>query len=318
MSHTFKKILVACILFLSVFSGGFLVQPAQAEETINIGILQFIEHEALDDAREGFMEELEASEYGDRIKFDVQNASGDNASLQSLSEKLARDNDILYAIATPAAIGLAAVESEKPIFFAAVTDPVDVELVESLEKPGKNLTGTSDMAPIKKQVDLLIKNFPEAKKIGVIYDSGEMNSIVAVKEAKTHIEKAGLELVEGTVTSTNDIQQTMAALVADVDAFFMVTDNTIDSSIALVGDMAIDAGKPMVGSSAPVVEKNGLMTLSNSYVEYGKQTAQMVIRMLDQDLEVSEMPVELGENFELVINEKNAKKLNLDIKAIQQ
>ena len=161
MKKIIKAVAVLTVL-LSSFAGIQLTASAQ-EETIKIGILQYVEHEALDAAREGFIERLEESEYGDRIEFDIQNASGNQSTLQSISEKIARDNDILYAIATPAAISLASLEQEKPIFIAAVTDPVEAGLADSLEDPGRNVTGTSDMQPLEEQVDLLVNNFPDAE-----------------------------------------------------------------------------------------------------------------------------------------------------------
>lgn len=313
MNSRFKfiNVMVAAGLALLPLAG-----PAQSvhaqEEPIKIGVVQYVEHEALDAVLKGFQETLDNSEYGDRIEWDINNASGVQGSLQSLSEKVARDNDILLAIATPAAQTLAAVEQTKPIFIAAVTDPVDAGLAESLDLPGKNVTGTSDMAPIEEQVDLLVRNFPDAKKIGIIYNSSEVNSLVQAEAAIKELEARGLETEVQTVISTNDIAQVMGALVKNVDAMFMVTDNTIDSAISLVGDIAKDAGIPTIGSSDSVVRTNGLATLSNSYEDYGIQTAEMVIRMLDEDLNPAEMPIELGKDFQIVVNEDFAEAIGVD------
>lgn len=173
----FINIITTVVLaLLPMLAGGQAVQAQ--EETINIGVVQYVEHEALDAVLKGFQETLDNSAYGDRIEWDINNASGDQSSLQSLSEKVARDNDILFAIATPAAQTLAAVEQEKPIFIAAVTDPVEAGLADSIEAPGGNITGTSDMAPIEEQVDLLIRNFPDVETVGLIYNSSEVNSQV--------------------------------------------------------------------------------------------------------------------------------------------
>lgn len=305
-------------LILSVFTGlsNLSNVQAQEDEVIRIGILQFVEHEALDAAREGFVKTIDESDIGDRVEWDIQNANGNQGNLQSISEKLARDNDILYAIATPAAQALAVVETEKPIFIAAVTDPVDAGLAESLEEPGGNVTGTSDMQPIDQQVDLLTNNFPDAQVVGLIYNSSEVNSKIQADQAVELLEAAGLETRVETVTSTNDIGQVMGSLVEEVDAMFMVTDNTIDSAIALVGDLAKEAGVPTIGSSAEVVATNGLLTLSNSYDDYGVQTAEMVLRMLEEDLEPSEIPIELGKDFQIVINEEFAEAIGVDPESI--
>lgn len=315
MKNFIKAVAVLTVL-LSSFAGIQLTASAQ-EETIKIGILQYVEHEALDAAREGFIERLEESDYADRIEFDVQNASGNQTTLQSISEKIARDNDILYAIATPAAISLASLEQEKPIFIAAVTDPVEAGLADSLEEPGRNVTGTSDMQPLEEQVDLLVNNFPDAENIGLIYNSSEVNSQIQADQAKELLEARGLNTVEATVVSTNDISQALNSIITEVDAMFMVTDNTIDSAITLVGDIAKENNVPTIGSSDAIVMQNGLATISNSYHDYGTQTADMVIRMLDEGLTPAEMEIELGKDFEIVVNEDFAEAIGIDPESIQ-
>lgn len=312
----FINIITTVVLaLLPILAGGQAVKAQ--EETINIGVVQYVEHEALDAVLKGFQETLEDSAYGDRIEWDINNASGDQASLQSLSEKVARDNDILFAIATPAAQTLASVEQEKPIFIAAVTDPVEAGLADSMEVPGGNITGTSDMAPIEEQVDLLIRNFPDVETVGLIYNSSEVNSQVQAGVAVELLEEHGLATDVQTVISTNDISQVMNALVGNVDAMFMVTDNTIDSAITLVGDIAKEAGIPTIGSSDSVVRTNGLATLSNSYEDYGVQTAEMVIRMLDEDLSPGEMEIELGKDFQIIVNEDFAEAIGVDPSTIE-
>lgn len=305
---------------IGLFSSSFVTLQqvdAQAEETIKIGVLQLVQHEALDAVLKGFTETLDASDYANQIEWDIQNANGDQSTLQSMSEKIARDNDIILAIATPTAQALATAETKKPIFIAAVTDPVEAGLAESLEKPGSNVTGTSDMAPIVEQVDLLVRNFPDVKAVGIIYNSSEVNSTVQAEAATDALEEAGLTVEISTVTNTNDIAQNMTALVDKVDVMFMVTDNTIDSSIALVGDIAKEAGIPTIGSSDSVVLTNGLATLSSSYEEYGVQTAEMVIRMLDEDLDVSDMPIELGKEFKIIVNPEFAEAIGIDPESIK-
>lgn len=309
----FGKIVV---VLLSVSLIAVAAKPVTAEETVRIGVLQTVDHEALNAVLNGFQEELAQSDFAERIQWDIQVANGDMSNLQSMSEKLARDNDVLFAIATPAAQALAVVEEEKPIFIAAVTDPVEAGLAESMENSGRNITGTSDMAPIDQQVDLLVRNFPQAKTIGIIYNSSEINSVIQAEAATELLEELGLNVEIQTVTSTNDIAQAMQAVVQKVDAMFMVTDNTIDSAIALVGDIAKEAKVPLVGSSDSVILKNGLMTLSNSYEEYGKQTAQMLIRLLEESLTPSQLPIELGKEFQIVINESFAQAIGIDPETI--
>lgn len=309
-----KKI-ATLVTSLSLLSG-LAVMPsqnvsAQEDTPIKIGVLQHVEHEALNDAQQGFIDRMN-EEYGDRVVWDIQNASGNIAGLQSLAEKLARESDILYAIATPAAQTLASVETQKPIFFSAVAAPLAAGLVDTMEAPGRNLTGTTNLGPIEDHVDLLIKNFPAAKTVGILYNSSEVNAQHQVDIAVEAIEGNGLTPVLGTITSTNDIQQVLSSLLEEIDVLFMVTDNTVDSSIALVGDMAKEAGVPTLGSSDSVVKANGLMTISNSYIDYGIQTAEMAIRYIEEGLTIAEMPVEIGENFVMIVNEEFAKEIGLD------
>lgn len=309
----FSLVVLVLLSFITVLP----LQRVTAEDTIKIGVLQTVEHEALDAVLKGFEETLKNSELADRVEINVQNASGDMANLQSMSEKLARENDLLFAIATPAAQALATVESTKPIFIAAVTDPVEAGLAESLEKPGRNVTGTTDMAPIAEQVALLLNNFPDVKTVGMIFNSSEINSVVLTDKATEEFEAKGVKVEVGTVTSTNDIAQVMGSLVEKVDAMFMVTDNTIDSSISLVGDLAKLAGIPTIGSSDSVVQKNGLATLSNSYEDYGIQTANMLIKLVSEDLKPADMPIETADKLQLIVNEEFAQAIGVDPDSIK-
>lgn len=307
-----KSLLLAMLMsLLAIILSPLANANAQEDTPIKIGVLQHVEHEALNDAQQGFIDRMN-EEYGDRIEWDIQNASGNMASLQSIAEKLARESDVLYAIATPAAQALAAVETEKPIFFSAVAAPLQAGLVDTMEEPGRNLTGTTNLGPIEDHVELLIKNFPDAKNIGILYNSSEVNAQHQVDLAVEAMEARDLTPVLGTITSTNDIQQILSSLIEEIDVLFMVTDNTVDSSIALVGDMAKAAGIPTVGSSDSVVKANGLMTISNSYIDYGVQTAEMAIRYLEEDLNVAEMPVEIGKNFVMIVNEEFAEAIGID------
>ena len=178
-----------------------------SSETVKVGILQYMEHESLTAAREGFVAELEANGYkeGEKLVLDYQNAQGDQANLQTISEQLIDGNDIVLAIATPAAQSLATVSTETPILFTAVTDPLSADLVESIEKPGGLLTGTSDQAPIDKQVELLGQAVPDAKTVGILYTTSERNSEVQVEQAKQLFEKAGYKVVVKGITSTNEV-----------------------------------------------------------------------------------------------------------------
>ena len=186
-------------------------------------------------------------------------------------------------------------------------------MVDSLDKPGKNVTGTIDAAPIEEQVKLLQKVAPEAKTIGLLYNSGEANSLSEAENAKEQLTAVGLKVEEATVTSTNDISQVMGSLVRKVDAIFTVTDNTVASAMTLVGDLAIEAKLPIVGGSEDMINENGLVTYGLNYYNLGKQTAAMVVKQQEENLNVSEVPVESASENNLIINEKVAEALGIDI-----
>ena len=175
-------------------------------------------------------------------------------------------------------------------------------------------TGTTDAGPIEDQVALLQAVVPDAERVGIIYNSGEANSMSEAEKATAALEAAGIEVVEATVTSTNDISQVMSGLVNDdVDAVFTVTDNTIASAMTLVGDLALEAELPIIGGSKDMALANGLTTYGLDYYELGKQTAGMLVEIIESG-EI--IPVESADTLELVVNEENAETLGLDLSNI--
>lgn len=287
-------------------------------ENVNVGILQYMEHDSLSKAREGFVSELEEAGYieGENLTLNYQNAQGDQANLQSMSESLVGDNDVILSIATPAAQSLATVTQEDPILFTAVTDPVDAGLVAENEVPGGNVTGTSDMVPIEEQVALLLSLAKDAETIGIIYNSSEPNSKIQADLAQEAIEAEGLEVKALTVTTTNDVQQVMTTLAQEVDAVYIPTDNTLASTMPTVGEIALEYKLPVVPGSAEMVEAGGLATYGINYEKLGRQTAQMALQIIEEGADPAEMPVETSDTLELVINEEVAESLGIDPESI--
>lgn len=287
-------------------------------ENVNVGILQYMEHDSLSKAREGFVSELEEAGYieGENLTLNYQNAQGDQANLQSMSESLAGDNEVILSIATPAAQSLATVTQEDPILFTAVTDPVDAGLVAENEVPGGNVTGTSDMVPIEEQVALLLSLAKDAETIGIIYNSSEPNSKIQADLAQEAIEAEGLEVKALTVTTTNDVQQVMTTLAQEVDAVYIPTDNTLASTMPTVGEIALEYKLPVVPGSAEMVEAGGLATYGINYEKLGRQTAQMALQIIEEGADPAEMPVETSDTLELVINEEVAESLGIDPESI--
>lgn len=287
---------------------------ANDPDTVNVGILQFMEHNSLTAAKDGFINELEKADL--TVEFEVMNAQGDQSNLQSMSEQLASNNDLLLSIATPAAQSLATVEQEKPILFTAVTDPEDAGLVESNEAPGKNLTGTSDMVPIDEQIELLLSIIPDAETIGIVYNSSEPNSEIQANLAIKALEAAGVTAQVATVTTTNDVQQVVTSVASDVDGLYIPTDNTLASTMATVGEIAKENQLPVVAGDSQQVETGGLATYGISYEELGRQTAQMALQIIEEGASPAEMAVQTSDNLELTVNEEMAEALGIDPESI--
>ncbi len=261
-----KKFLVS---MMAVITAAILVACSNAsnKDLVHIGVLQYVEHPSLSATRKGFIEELKEEGYvdGKNIKIDYQNAQGDQSNLQTISQSLIEDNDVMLAIATPAAQSLSSLTKGKPILFTAVTDPVSAKLVKSMDNVGGNVTGTSDMSPINKQVELLKKVFPNTKKVGIMYTTSERNSEVQVEEAKKYFKESGIETVIKGISSTNDIQDTAKSLMSQTEVIFIPTDNTIVSAINTLVDLSKETKVPVVGSDAGSVEKGVLFTYGTNY-----------------------------------------------------
>ncbi|HFI0542961.1 TPA: ABC transporter substrate binding protein [Streptococcus suis] len=312
--------LVKKLATISVASMGLLTLAAcstsseqASSAVVKVGVLQYMEHESLTAAREGFVAELEANGYkeGEKLVLDYQNAQGDQANLQTISEQLIDGNDIVLAIATPSAQSLATVSTETPIVFTAVTDPLSADLVESIEKPGGLLTGTSDQAPIDKQVELLGQAVPDAKTVGILYTTSERNSEVQVEQARELLEKAGYKVVVKGITSTNEVQDATTSLMKDVDALFIPTDNTVASTMTMIGELSVEHKVPVIGGSTDMVDEGGLLTYGTNYEALGRQTAKMAIKIIE-GANVSETAVEYPETVSLHVNEEMAQKLGID------
>ncbi|MEG3306700.1 ABC transporter substrate-binding protein [Streptococcus suis] len=312
--------LVKKLATISVASMGLLTLAAcsssseqASSDVVKVGVLQYMEHESLTAAREGFVAELEANGYkeGEKLVLDYQNAQGDQANLQTISEQLIDGNDIVLAIATPSAQSLATVSNKTPIVFTAVTDPLSAGLVESIEKPGGLLTGTSDQAPIDKQVELLGQAVPDAKTVGILYTTSERNSEVQVEQAKELLEKAGYKVVVKGITSSNEVQDATTSLMKDVDALFIPTDNTVASTMTMIGELSVEHKVPVIGGSTDMVDEGGLLTYGTNYEALGRQTAKMAIKIIE-GANVSETAVEYPETVSLHVNEEMAQKLGID------
>ena len=218
----------------------------------------------------------------------------------------------MLAVATPAAQATAQNITDIPVLFTAVTDAVSAELVDSNEAPGGNVTGTSDIAPIEQQLELLQQLVPDAKSIGIVYASGEVNSQVQVDEVTKAAEPLGLSVNTQTVTTVNEIQQAVEAL-GDVDVIYVPTDNMVVSGISSLVQVAEQKQIPVIAAESGTVEGGALATLGIDYTELGRQTGEMALRILQDGEDPATMPVETATEFTYVINEDAAERQGVEI-----
>lgn len=293
--------------------------PTEAAEgtTYKIGVLQLVEHEALDASNEGFVAALE--EAGIAYEIDQQNAQGDQSACQTIAAKLVNDgDDLILAIATPAVEAVAGATSDIPIVGTAVTDFAESGLVASNDEPGGNITGSSDLTPVAEQIDLLVKLLPEAKTVGVLYCTAESNSEIQVSMAEEACAAANLEAVRYSVSSSNEIQQVVESMVGKVDALYCPTDNTVAAGMATVAMVANENKIPTICGEVGMVNAGGLASYSIDYFELGKRAGNMAVRILVDGESPATMAIEhlAAEECELVTNADTAAALGIDLSVL--
>lgn len=304
----------ASALVLTACGSGGGASQSEEPQDVSVGIAQFVEHPSLDAAREGIVAALEEGGYkeGDNLKLDVQNASGDQATATNIASNFASsDNDLILGIATPTAQSLAQAVTDKPVLFTAVTDPVDAGLVDSMDAPGANITGTTDMNPVEDQIKLIKQFKPDAKSVGIIYSSGETNSQIQVEEAKKAAEAEGLTVEEKTVTTTAEVAQ--AAESFNTDSIYVPTDNKVVAGLEAVVGAAESKKIPLIVGEGDSVERGGLATEGISYEQLGKQTGEMALRIIEEDGDPAEMAVESQKETHLIINAEAAKAMGIEV-----
>ncbi len=281
-----------------------------------IGITQISEHPALDSARQGFVDALADEGFvdGKNIAINFKSAQGDMPTTTTIAEGFAADKvDLVLAIATPSAQAAANVISDIPVLFTAVTDPVDAGLVDSLEKPGGNVTGTHDLNPIGDQLGLLLEIVPDAKTVGVIFNSAEDNSLVQIEILETLAPGMGLSIEKAPVTATGEVATAAESLVDKIDAYYIPTDNTVVDAIASVIKVAEEHKIPLIAAEDNSVAEGALATVGIDYYKLGYQTGQMAVRILRGEAETATMPVEGQNEYAYVVNLTAAKNMNVEL-----
>ncbi|EOA6544007.1 TPA: ABC transporter substrate-binding protein [Vibrio vulnificus] len=306
------------LIATAVLAGAALISSHSVmAKTAKVAVSQIVEHPALDATRQGLLDGLKAKGYveGENLEFDYKTAQGNPAIAVQIARQFVGENpDVLVGIATPTAQALVSATRSIPVVFTAVTDPVGAKLVKSMEQPGKNVTGLSDLSPVSQHVDLIKELLPNAKAIGVVYNPGEANAVTLVELLKKSAAEKGLKVVESTALKSADVQSATQAIAAKSDVIYAPTDNTVASAIEGMIVAANQAKKPVFGGATSYVEKGAIAGLGFDYYQVGVQTADYVAAILEGQ-EPGKLDVKVATGSDLVVNQGTAEKLGITIPA---
>ncbi|OFI06722.1 ABC transporter substrate binding protein [Clostridium acetireducens DSM 10703] len=312
-----KKVtfLMSCLLTLSLFGGCASNNKDISKKKFKIGISQIVEHPALDASRKGFLDGLKSKgfEEGKNLEIDYQNSQGDIPAAQTIAQKFVSEkDDLIFAISTPSSQAAFNTTKDIPIVITAVTDPVKAGIVKSLDKPSTNVTGSIDKVPIENQFKLIKELLPSAKNIGILYNTSEANSDVQIKEAKQFAPQFGLNIITSGITTTNDIPQSLNAIINKIDALYVPTDNMVVSSLSLISNKCNEKNIPIIGAEKAHVESGALITNGIDYYDLGVETGILASEIL-KGKKPTEIPIHTVKNTKIFINESALKKLNIKI-----
>lgn len=279
-------------------------------ESVSIGISQIVSHPSLDAARDGFKAALEDAGYD--VDWDEQNAQGDQSIAASIAGAFAsEDLDMVLAVATPTAIAAAQAVTDIPVLFTAVTDPVGSALVESMEAPGGNVTGTSDAVDVADILELVTRIAPDAETVGIVYNAGEPNAVTQVEWAQEAADELGLTIELAIADTSGAVQQAADSL--DVDAFFVITDNTVVSALETLIQVAESKQIPVIASEGDSVARGAIATIGIDYYSLGYQTGEMAVRILKGEADPATTPVEVQTELALYLNTGAAERMGVTI-----
>jgi len=303
-------------------TAAFLFAEGSAEQAddgvITIGISKIVSHPALDSIEKGIQDELAELGYTD-IRYDLQNANGDPNTAKQIAIKFKNDKvDIAVGIATPTSQALASTITDFPVIYSAVTDPVGAGLVTSLDKGGENITGYSDMTPVREQIELLAR-LMKLERLGHVYSTGEANAVVLAGIAKEVCADMGIEFVESTVTNSSEVKQATQAILNRVDAIYVSTDNTVFSALQSVVQTALDKNIPVMSADpTSAVDFEVFAALGFDYYRHGRATGRLIARVLEGE-DPSGIPTQFmsdpGDLDQLILNLDVAKKIGVTVPA---
>ena len=294
-----KKILSAVMaLTLAAATCVSLSGCGEKKAKYTVGICQLVQHDALDAATKGFKDVLK-EKLGDDVEFDEQNAANDSATCATIANQFVSNKvDLIMANATPALQAAASATADIPVVATSITDyATALEISDWTGKTGTNITGSSDLAPLKEQAEMIKELFPEAKKVGILYNSGEANSKYQATEVTKALKELGIEAKEYTSADSNDLASVVTTACAEVDVLYIPTDNTMASNTGIVNNIAEPAKIPVVAGEVGICKGCGVATLSIDYYSIGKKAGEMAYEILVNGAKAGEMEIEYADTL---------------------
>ena len=324
--HSLIQKLAASALSLTLLAGlaacgGNPSAPAASETVYHIGICNYVDDASLNQINENIQARLDeiGAERGVDFTIDYENPNGDAVVMnQVISNFIADDVDLMVGIATPVAMAMQAATDETPIVFSAVSDPVSTGVVDSLEAPGANITGTSDYLDTNAIMDLIFAADPDADKIGFLYNIGQDSSATPIAHAKEYLDAKGIAYVERTGTNAAEVMQAAQALAADgVDAVFTPTDNTIMEHYLAIYEIFIDAGIPHYTGADSFALNGAFLGYGVDYANLGRETADMIAEILLDGKDPAALAVKTFDNGTATVNTDTCAALGLNYEEIE-
>ncbi len=317
MKKVLRLLSLLTILCL-VFAGCGNNNAENPNAEFKIGIMHLVDHEAVNQVHQGFINALADNGYvdGENITLLYGNGQSDINNLSTIADTfIAEEIDLAFTIATQATQAMAGKTDTIPIVATAVTSFTEAGLIQSDEQPGGNITGTSDMNPVTAQMDLLLTLCPDVKTVGFLYTSSEDNSILQCKIAREYLEAKGIATVERTITNTNDVQQAATALTGECDAIYVPTDNNCVSTMPNISEITMTAGIPLIVGEFNSVKAGGIATVGITYYGLGYQAGLMALDILVNGADPATMPIKGSNEFEYCLNGTLLDKLGIEIPA---
>ena len=314
MKKLLTLILALAMALSLVACGSSDKKDDSGEKTYTVGVVQLVQHEALDAATKGFTDALKEA-LGDKVNVVVKNASGDSNTCGTIVNGFLADNvDLIMANATPALQAAASATSTVPILGTSVTDyATALEIANWTGTVGGNISGTSDLAPLDQQAAMLQELFPNAKKVGMLFCSSEPNSKYQIDEVTKLLSNAGITCTEFAFTDSNDVSSVTQKACDASDVLFIPTDNTAASNTEAIANVVLASNTPVIAGESGLCRGCGVATLSIDYYELGKITGQMAAKILTGEADVSTMPIQFAPSVTKQANMANCQKLNITL-----